>query len=426
MLQANVPAQKSDSHVKLLKKEIEREFSEQCNTSLQIWRMFNNKNTLLPNNKRILNLSWRLNSIENVKRRRNSDTTSKITKTPVARNTHKYSDSQSSNNLSLVKPHLPESLLSAETPENPEFDYIEHIRRISKEEYGVNPDVRSANEPFRSSISSTEHEPAFSITDPITIDSKERMDINDYFSPETSHSLSSNTNSIFSTAAAQPFQFSQTHHNQPGVSHPQTSSQGRQNDDFNVDHFLKFDDNMSEMMDMANFAQSDKEKPLSSIKEEKSSSDYSLANYINTLEVSLDRRDRPVYDKLSPTLTTASARSVPTVTPASAKGSQQPICENCFTSTTPLWRKTSDNRLLCNACGLFFKLHGVIRPLNNTASGPKATERNKRKCAAVELGEHNSMVKVAPQPIRTDSFKSDNMQMGETFAGDWDWLKFNV
>lgn len=40
-------------------------------------------------------------------------------------------------------------------------------------------------------------------------------------------------------------------------------------------------------------------------------------------------------------------------------------CVNCNTKTTPLWRKNDKGDLLCNACGLFFKLHGSLRPLNH-------------------------------------------------------------
>ena len=39
-------------------------------------------------------------------------------------------------------------------------------------------------------------------------------------------------------------------------------------------------------------------------------------------------------------------------------------CTNCFTQTTPLWRRNPDGHPLCNACGLFLKLHGVVRPLS--------------------------------------------------------------
>ncbi len=39
-------------------------------------------------------------------------------------------------------------------------------------------------------------------------------------------------------------------------------------------------------------------------------------------------------------------------------------CTNCFTQTTPLWRRNPGGQPLCNACGLFLKLHGVVRPLS--------------------------------------------------------------
>ncbi|OAQ34663.1 hypothetical protein K457DRAFT_44247, partial [Linnemannia elongata AG-77] len=38
-------------------------------------------------------------------------------------------------------------------------------------------------------------------------------------------------------------------------------------------------------------------------------------------------------------------------------------CNNCQTTTTPSWRRCPKGRiLLCNACGLYQKLHGKSRP----------------------------------------------------------------
>lgn len=34
-------------------------------------------------------------------------------------------------------------------------------------------------------------------------------------------------------------------------------------------------------------------------------------------------------------------------------------CTNCHTTTTTLWRRNADGEPVCNACGLYMKLHGV-------------------------------------------------------------------
>ncbi|KAJ8664190.1 hypothetical protein O0I10_000469 [Lichtheimia ornata] len=39
-------------------------------------------------------------------------------------------------------------------------------------------------------------------------------------------------------------------------------------------------------------------------------------------------------------------------------------CTNCETTNTPLWRRNPKGEPLCNACGLFLKLHGMVRPLS--------------------------------------------------------------
>ncbi|KAJ5716059.1 hypothetical protein N7493_007970 [Penicillium malachiteum] len=55
----------------------------------------------------------------------------------------------------------------------------------------------------------------------------------------------------------------------------------------------------------------------------------------------------------------------------------QPICRNCTTSTTPLWRRDEVGNVLCNACGLFLKLHGRPRPISLKTDVIKSRNRVK-------------------------------------------------
>jgi GATA-binding protein len=59
-------------------------------------------------------------------------------------------------------------------------------------------------------------------------------------------------------------------------------------------------------------------------------------------------------------------------------------CTNCFTQTTPLWRRNPEGHPLCNACGLFLKLHGVVRPLSLKTDVIK--KRNRGSGAAPLVG----------------------------------------
>ncbi|XP_036275944.1 transcription factor GATA-5 [Pipistrellus kuhlii] len=51
-------------------------------------------------------------------------------------------------------------------------------------------------------------------------------------------------------------------------------------------------------------------------------------------------------------------------------------CTNCHTTTTTLWRRSAEGEPVCNACGLYTKLHGVPRPL---AMKKESIQTRKRK-----------------------------------------------
>ncbi|XP_036803570.1 transcription factor GATA-5-like isoform X1 [Oncorhynchus mykiss] len=51
-------------------------------------------------------------------------------------------------------------------------------------------------------------------------------------------------------------------------------------------------------------------------------------------------------------------------------------CTNCQTSTTTLWRRSAEGEPVCNACGLYMKLHGIPRPM---AMKKESIQTRKRK-----------------------------------------------
>ncbi|ROT75584.1 Endothelial transcription factor GATA-2 [Penaeus vannamei] len=59
-------------------------------------------------------------------------------------------------------------------------------------------------------------------------------------------------------------------------------------------------------------------------------------------------------------------------------------CVNCKTQTTTLWRRNQNGEPVCNACGLYYKLHNVARPLSMKKEGiqtrnRKLSQKSKKK-----------------------------------------------
>ncbi|KAJ1964575.1 hypothetical protein IWQ62_002895 [Dispira parvispora] len=69
----------------------------------------------------------------------------------------------------------------------------------------------------------------------------------------------------------------------------------------------------------------------------------------------------------SPSTTTSAKRTSSTAhqscgTRPSQNGNGVQVCANCGVTSTPLWRRSDQDKLLCNACGLYYKLHNTNRP----------------------------------------------------------------
>ncbi|VEU21010.1 DEKNAAC101979 [Brettanomyces naardenensis] len=89
----------------------------------------------------------------------------------------------------------------------------------------------------------------------------------------------------------------------------------------------------------------------------------------------------PVHPNAKTTSTKQSNGSVTT-----RQNMSTPICKNCKTQTTPLWRRDESGQVLCNACGLFLKLHGRPRPISLKSDVIKSRNRVK----------HNNSSKSSP------------------------------
>ncbi|KAF7336052.1 Glycoside hydrolase family 76 protein [Mycena sanguinolenta] len=93
------------------------------------------------------------------------------------------------------------------------------------------------------------------------------------------------------------------------------------------------------------------------------------------------------------------------------------LCTNCQTTNTPLWRRDPEGQPLCNACGLFYKLHGVVRPLSLKTD---VIKKRNRASGAPSSGSRKSdgsgLPKLASTTARPRSNSALSAQMTQASA----------
>ncbi|KAG2232029.1 hypothetical protein INT48_000584 [Thamnidium elegans] len=72
------------------------------------------------------------------------------------------------------------------------------------------------------------------------------------------------------------------------------------------------------------------------------------------------------------------------------------ICTNCQATTTPLWRRDAAGKTICNACGLYYKLHHVHRP----ATMMRTVIKRRKRCPSTN---DKKRVTKSPSPPTTNN-----------------------
>ncbi|KAG1472617.1 hypothetical protein G6F56_001433 [Rhizopus delemar] len=108
------------------------------------------------------------------------------------------------------------------------------------------------------------------------------------------------------------------------------------------------------------------------------------------------------YTTLSRLANTPTEETPPKPSSAGSSRSNNTQCTNCATTTTPLWRRNPEGQPLCNACGLFLKLHGVVRPLSLKTDIIKKRNRNAPKTMPISTPKLNVKKPIASASERDE------------------------
>lgn len=92
------------------------------------------------------------------------------------------------------------------------------------------------------------------------------------------------------------------------------------------------------------------------------------------------------------------------------------VCANCGIKKTPLWRRIGTGEIVCNACGLFYKIHKSHRPLERNRSLSVPRRRS------LSIGKRNRSI--LPTCVTDDSWHQYYPPANEESAEDFQVLQY--
>ncbi|KAM8740914.1 transcription factor GATA-3 isoform X3 [Acanthopagrus latus] len=169
----------------------------------------------------------------------------------------------------------------------------------------------------------------------------------------------------------------------PGISTPGSSSSGRQEDKECIKYQVTLADSMK--------LESAHSRSVASIGAGSSSAHHPIATYpqyvpeygpglfppsslIGGSPSSYGSKTRPKTRSCSGRSRPISCRKLTRQVQSAARRAGT-SCANCQTTTTTLWRRNANGDPVCNACGLYFKLHNINRPLTMKKEGIQTRNR---------------------------------------------------